>query len=340
MAGASATERSSIAGSAQACLVDFQTLRIILNSTDGRSRSEHADLSGRLQDESDRFRLWCGNIGAHRRGRISLDHRLREASHIKEWVVELLSQISSLIDDIRAIVDGRNIPSDAEPGYDTDELNDSDSESELDEESSATELQDIACCIGDIISNLMQLSSTIRNPAPHDQFQRSGNIDTSHYEPFDIEHVRHRFPRSEEFLVVRLGRAISRRRQYLRYREEHRARLAEGLDAVADDETFDAEGTVASSIPAQGNISSKLPGLGEVERFNDEASQTSYASSTADATSLRPPPLPKEGRDGLPFECPLCHYFTSIEHDIVWQKHVYSDLQPYVRIHGVYLTID
>ncbi|UPX17362.1 uncharacterized protein EKO05_0007724 [Ascochyta rabiei] len=37
------------------------------------------------------------------------------------------------------------------------------------------------------------------------------------------------------------------------------------------------------------------------------------------ATVLRPPPLPREGRDGKPFECSLCRYFTVVTSlSLVW----------------------
>ena len=208
----------------------------------------HALTPKSLQDELGRFRLWCGNIGAHRHGRSSLDHRLREASHVKIRVVELLQRIQSLLGEIDAIINGRKIPWDAEPHSNTSESDD-ETGSEVDEGES-TELQQLTASISELITNLMQLSSTIRNPAPHDQFKQFRNIDTSYYEAFDITHVKDKFPNSEEFLVTRMGRAISRRRQYLRYREEHRERLAEGLDAV-DGPAREVEGTVASSIPTQ-----------------------------------------------------------------------------------------
>ncbi|XPS78886.1 hypothetical protein M3J09_010885 [Ascochyta lentis] len=175
----------------------------------------------------------------------------------------------------------------------------------------------------------MQLSSTIRNPAPHDLFKRSGNIDTSYYEEFDIQHVKGKFPEAEQYLITRMGRAISRRRQYLRYREEHRARLAEALDTT-DTSAKKVASTVASSIPAQLKSGFQAVELEDDDEFVDHASQTSYASSMSGATALRPPPLPQEGREGKPFECSLCHYFTVVDVGTDWQKHVYRDLQPYV----------
>lgn len=57
-------------------------------------------------------------------------------------------------------------------------------------------------------------------------------------ESFDISHVMHRFPRlsgdDREWLGVRLGKAIARRREFLRYCREHRERLGRENDSVPD----------------------------------------------------------------------------------------------------------
>ena len=48
------------------------------------------DAFSMVQDQHGGFRVWAGNMDAHRVGRISLDHKLREASHIHRSVVKLL----------------------------------------------------------------------------------------------------------------------------------------------------------------------------------------------------------------------------------------------------------
>lgn len=51
-----------------------------------------------ITEELGRFRIWAGSMGAHRRGRSSLDYRLRDASHIRDKVQALLED---LIDSIQ-----------------------------------------------------------------------------------------------------------------------------------------------------------------------------------------------------------------------------------------------
>lgn len=43
-----------------------------------------------LNDEFDRFKIWAGNIAAHRKGRRSLEYRLRDAAHLKQETHNLL----------------------------------------------------------------------------------------------------------------------------------------------------------------------------------------------------------------------------------------------------------
>ncbi len=52
-----------------------------------------------VSDHLARFKIWAGNIGAHRKGRSSLDYRLREASHIRAQVVRLLGDLLEALQD-------------------------------------------------------------------------------------------------------------------------------------------------------------------------------------------------------------------------------------------------
>jgi hypothetical protein len=331
---------TSIATHVQDCLSGFNSVCTSLVKADSRTRSKIP--SGTIHDCLGRYRLWVGNIGAHRRGRGSLDYKLREASHIRDRVIELLQNLKTVLKEALEIITGERVP--------WEDLSDSDSEGSEDElqpsdEEPTTELAQLASNMAEINSCLMRLSLAIRNPAPHDQFKESSQIDVTHYETFDIDHVRGKFPRASEYLVQRLGKAISRRRQYLRYREEHRKKLEQGLKpqpimsevlnmqqttttVTAPSEKI--QSTVASSIPLAIKASASTVNLDEEDLYEDTLSQTSYASSNNESSRLRPPPLPEEGQDGDPFECPLCFRFTSVRQATAWHKHVYRDLQPYV----------
>ncbi|OSS47844.1 hypothetical protein B5807_06484 [Epicoccum nigrum] len=64
-----------------------------------RSPSRFADqvASEAILDEFDRFKLWAGNIAAHRKGRRSLEHRLRDASQLKAETLSLLTSLSKAL---------------------------------------------------------------------------------------------------------------------------------------------------------------------------------------------------------------------------------------------------
>lgn len=52
-----------------------------------------------VNDQVARFKVWAGNIGAHRKGRSSLDYRLREASHIRAQIIRLLGDLLDALQD-------------------------------------------------------------------------------------------------------------------------------------------------------------------------------------------------------------------------------------------------
>jgi hypothetical protein len=331
----------SIATHVQNCLEGFHDACSKLAKAEPLIRSKIPP--GVMHDCLGRFRLWVGNIGAHRKGKASLDYKLREASHIRIRVLELLQNLESVLQEAQEIITGQRVP--------WEDLSDSDSEASDDEleqprDEPPTELTQLVSNIAEVNSCLMRLSLAIRNPAPHDQFKESTQIDVAHFEAFDVDHVRGKFPQAADYLVLRLGKAISRRRQYLRYREDHRRKLEKGLKAP-DLEGLSApsqiaptvagpsekiESTVASSLPLAIKASTSATNLDDDDYYEDTLSQTSYASSHCDPAKLRPPTLPEAGQDGEPFECPLCFRFTSVRQATSWHKHVYRDLQPYVSL--------
>jgi hypothetical protein len=48
---------------------------------------------GTTNDEFDRFKVWAGNIAAHRKGHRSLEYRLRDAPHLKDETCNLLTAL-------------------------------------------------------------------------------------------------------------------------------------------------------------------------------------------------------------------------------------------------------
>ncbi|KAI0908866.1 hypothetical protein F4823DRAFT_465371 [Ustulina deusta] len=297
----------------------------------------------KLFDEFARFKLWSGNIGAHRRGRSSLDWRLRDASHLRGLVVSLLTDLKSTLRDVLSMLDknlNTHIDS-VENQSDAPISEDSPNPDDFDEVDDGTEVLEIVADIADIIGCLLRLSVSIRNPAPHDHFVSSKFIDTTYFEEYDVKHVKAKLPHVKPDLAHRLGKAISRRRQYFKYRETHHQKLSAGLDLDSRRSEAGVQSTVASSIPTALKDGEKshpaFSRLEEEEMSDSVISQTSYATSGPESGRLKIPSLPKQANDG-PFECPFCYMMISVSTTIQWKKHVNADLRPYVCLEPNCLT--
>jgi hypothetical protein len=57
----------------------------------------HENAPSSLADDFGRLQVCAENVAAHRRGVISLDHRLREASSIRESVQDLLTDLNTVL---------------------------------------------------------------------------------------------------------------------------------------------------------------------------------------------------------------------------------------------------
>ncbi|KAF2728682.1 hypothetical protein EJ04DRAFT_503670, partial [Polyplosphaeria fusca] len=283
-----------------------------------------------VNDEFSRFKIWAGNIAAHRKGRRSLEYRLRDAAHLKNEAHNLLSALEDSLGTSLRIVNGEQIP--------WDELSDSDTESESDSEfvpsvtrvsgdlQGNTELKQLFASVQITVTCLFRLSMAIRDPAPNSQSRSTITVDKSYFEEHDIQHVQAKFPKADEFLTGRMGRAISGRRQYLAYREEHHRKLTKNAERIGLEEArteHTTNSTEASPLPT-GQVNAE-----EIQAIdNDDAlSQTSYATSVN--ATIRVPALPKEARQQEHFECPLCYMIVSIHTLKAWKQHVYRDLHPY-----------
>ncbi|KLO85690.1 Uncharacterized protein LW93_14305 [Fusarium fujikuroi] len=323
---------STIADHVSACLQEFNSL---CNSpaiwTDCALEEGHqSDISLlKLQNELSRFKVWSGNIGAHKKGRSSLDHRLRDASNIRNQVVDLLEDLRESLKDAKDILTGQTTPWDQELSPVEFSDDDSDDGSFQDDAPGPSELSQIFAAIVEDINCLLRLSVSIHNPSPHDRFKKACLTDTSSYEPFDVQHVCNKLSKAPKPIAERLGKAISRRRQYFKYRELHHEKLASGLELDGKDQM---QTTVASSLPKRLKVNESISLEKDVDDASDtRRSQTSWATSAANPERRKIPPFPAEAENG-PFECPFCFMMISITSRVHWKKHVFSDLFPYVCV--------
>ncbi|KAF7553521.1 hypothetical protein G7Z17_g3535 [Cylindrodendrum hubeiense] len=353
-------ELGAIASKVQAVLLSFQSLAAPATGETGSSGLRQI-ITG-FEDEMIRFKMWTGNLGAHQSGRASLDHRLREAPHLQEQVVYLLTDICESLQDALALI------CDEPPSWHRDPLivHDKDDEDEkvsLDYDSDSgftdsddgdvspkTGLSTIHTDVGEAIDCLLRLSVAIANPAPHERVRKLGadpSEDVSYYETYDINYVRDKFPKISAELADSLGKFITRRRQFFKYREAHHTRLAQGLESTQEADTSRTEivpKTVASSLPEfvsnLQNIDLRAGVIDEDDQSEMGMSQTSYATSAGFLAEevdgqmqtppppLRVPPLPSAAERGV-FECPFCYRMVSASTWAAWKRHIFGDLRPY-----------
>ena len=273
------------------------------------------------QDELGRLRIWAANIGAHQTNQSSLDYRLRDSSHVRQQIMNLLGELLNRLHE-------------AENAILEDEVDDDDIESlegsSSEDEALQTDVHRLQRSVATIINCLFQMSILVRKPAPHDLRIGSRGAEVAAFEPFDYNHVRDKYPKAEEFIVSRLGHGITRRRQYLKYRERHALKLKQGISGVEDDTIPD---NAASGVVLSETIATDLQDWNV--KFDDNASQTgnsqtSYAPTLMSGGDITIPAPPRSSRGGAPFECPYCYFIVTAPSTRSWNRHVFDDLQPYM----------
>ncbi|KAL2675763.1 hypothetical protein Neosp_011954 [[Neocosmospora] mangrovei] len=351
-------EQGAIAQNVQNVLSSFRTVAALFKQgarfPDDRCESEDAlRLLPTFDNEITRFKMWAGNLAAHQSGPASLDHRLREAPHLQQQVVYLLRDIFESLEDAVSFVPNEESPKGTKDTRhehlsqqeSTDQGNDDDfTDSDLDDDediSLETRVSSLCADLSEATDCLLRLSVAIANPAPHERFRKLGagpSEDVSFYEAHDISYVRDKFPRANKALPEVLGKFITRRRQFFKYREAHHAKLAAGLDQEAQRDTSRTEivpKTVASSLPEHFKGAAVID---EDNRSDMAISETSYATSAGllvqedgqvkPATPLKVPPPPPEAEKGA-FECPFCYRMIFASTRMAWKRHVFGDLRPY-----------
>lgn len=213
-----------------------------------------------------------------------------------------------------------------------------------------SELAQLFLAVTGAITSLYMLSITIRNPTPRDRYAKAASL--MPYEvSYDIGHVYEKYPhvRSTPWLMDKVGRAITRRREFLRYREKHREKLATDIRPIdmgerngqADTRRIASlsapqtltEGPVvrveARSVSHSQLASTKATTY--VADLNDEAldtrsnagrSETSYVTSIAEESSdsmRQIPDPPKESANSMPFECPYCYTILTVKNAKHWK---------------------
>jgi tetratricopeptide (TPR) repeat protein len=216
--------------------------------------------------------------------------------------------------------------------------------------------------IGECITRLFRVSTLIRQAGPTDLFAKALSRNRYQFnDQFDIAHVGEKYPKlANQFpwLQKRLGRAITQRRHYLSYIQDHR----EKLDGNAPQEDRPDATVPRSELPIGRPTTSKplpdhsssqpstfitkastlVPGQITTQILNveenldpeDETSSYTTISRTIDenldaSTTDRIPKLEEIRKGAKEMECQFCFRMKKFKNERFWRKHVFSDLRSY-----------
>lgn len=341
-----AIDSSSISTLCNGCLYCYQNLSDALEA----STPEEADEVGfnreaslaMTQDAQSRFKAWGVNIAAFQKGHLqnSLDSRLKEAKDIRQRILRILKDLQESLQTASLIVSG----SEPNEKWQVGAISDSDEEegnSTFDASPQTSELDQLFSAIKSSIASLMKLSIVIRTSPTRDDYLKAAsryNFESR----YDIGHVREKYGsanRSPDWLTERLGKAITRRRQYLKYREDHHERLSRDWDEFPREAEGKNDEMTIALTKATTFVEAKVPvGQDGADDKGSFGSQTSYEPTVVGelVDKLTPPAPPKFAFEGIPFEfgepfrCPYCYTEQVVENKTAWKKHVFRDLKPYV----------
>ncbi|KAF2128932.1 hypothetical protein P153DRAFT_252351, partial [Dothidotthia symphoricarpi CBS 119687] len=339
----------SVSEQCRSCLINLQEIISILSQPD---RNDGHIKDTQVVEELERFSLFVGNIGALHRpeSSMSIESRLHEANGVLTHVSGLLGDLDEVVAELLDIVSGKregmvSVTDKAEKEHDG-EISEV---GELREEISGT------------ITQLFRMSILIRQAAPTDLFAKALSRNRYRFnDQFDIAHVGEKYPKlatdDYSWLRQRLGRAITQRRHYLNYMQDHRERLEGILHEKADNSAVNSQALVIKqpldSKPTLGPASRPslftkattvtpeqiTPQMLVAEDSNPEEDALSYTtiSHSVDSdhelfTTIRIPKL-DDLRIGnkREIECPFCFRIKRFKSERTWRKHVFSDLRSYV----------
>ncbi|KAI0553067.1 hypothetical protein F4679DRAFT_581156 [Xylaria curta] len=283
-----------------------------------------------VQDMLDRFRLWAGSLGATHQpqSKLSLEQRLICAPEILAHVREHLSELQESLDDALGLNSPSSKHRESKISAAGQEVRSVTEYGDQDDASVGELAEEITECI----RSLFRIAIVVKRASPRDRFAQA--LKSSQYaftDTFDIYHVAEKFPKlrssDNAWLRRRLGSAIAKRRQFIKYCHEHKLHL-EG-----ENDDFDA--SERQSAKATTLIPGMLNERSLEEREDDDVVSFATTTTVSDSSnSLSLPRLESLSPDGEPFECPICHTLQLFHHDKSWKLHAFGDLKAYVCTRG------
>jgi len=229
--------------------------------------------------------------------------------------------------------DDLNSPNPGIHGPDEDDKSSSDIELPQDENSSnyedepCDEAHSLIEIINECITSLFRVGILVRKVATRDRFQqalRASNM--SFPENFDIDYVRNKHPKiSPGHAAARLGSAIAKRRQFIKYCRDHRARLGADDELApsvvpAQEETRTVQ--MSSKASTFDHLNTNVPNVSDLatvlDQEEDDVSVMSVSTTADSFSTLKLPRLADLSTDDGPFECPICFTLQSFKREAAW----------------------
>lgn len=213
-----------------------------------------------------------------------------------------------------------------------------------DAECSATQ---VCGSIADTVGRLIKISMLAGKSVARDRYARAEATATESFDDaYDIRHVREKIQEgaAEPWLVDRLGKAITKRREYLRYSREHRQRrnhlpvmmsaaaAAVAPQSLARPSQSNVHPVPASLAPTTPSQPSQQPTVATTlypldmslpaDPIEDDRSVSTIATTVIDEGSsnpLRVPDLNSFAAPGQPFDCPFCPTLQTFRSNSSWR---------------------
>lgn len=313
-APSSSKQDDSIALHHQTCQALFLRCHKALQTAKSDIRVEAQSMP--LESQVDRYCIWFKNIAAHQDVKLpsSLEYRIREDENAIRIVKKALMYLTETLEMLLSILTG---------------------EKENEKWDSTSELAELSLSIEEGITSLFELSMIIRKKPEKDEYVKAA-LATSYDPTPDIVHVGDKYPlaRSRDaWLMERLGTAITRRRQYLRYRKDHQEKMEQIHEIRKDADGKTVWSGEKASTYVHGDILGKS--ISNPAMPSDLSStglgkrpQTEYADSSKGKDGaldlLRTPLLPKDAKGvrvkyGEYFECPYCWRPQNVQGKNEWK---------------------
>ncbi|KAH9884170.1 hypothetical protein F4778DRAFT_763884 [Xylariomycetidae sp. FL2044] len=309
-----------------------------------------------LEDISDRFELWTASLGALHdpKSRLSLETRLSDSPEILHQIRENLQDLREALQDYIFLgVDGHS--SDSSSKAELEDVIDSEDVMMPEEPSRGEQANMVLDMVNQCVKALFRIDMLVRKATPQERFQRA--VQQSRFPfpaQFDINYVKEKYPKlvsdQGEKIVIQLGNANAKRRQFIKYGHDHKAKFDiedpgskdEEPEPVIKDQTVIGNLTEKVSskattflLPREHSDPQWLqPTAAKDEDEDETASLTTATTGFESERSLKLPRLQQLSPDGQAFECPICFTQQSFRGEKAWKIHAFSDLKAYVCTAG------